>query len=153
MRFWNRRGELVEETAPADAAATRADLDHAYDKGRRDEHADHVLTKDDVDKAYQRGRADERARHRGHPVLGLMIAVVALIGVGLVYLAWREGSFSGGGQLIDNKLAVASNDVSHTASQAVTGAGETVAGAGERVKQAGQSLDQSSQPDQSSQQR
>ena len=129
MRFWNRRDEDVVEDTAVSSPPTEADLKRAYERGRR----------------------DERSRHRGHPVIGLLLAVVALMGVGLVYLAAREGSFSGGGQVIDQKLAVASNDVSQTASRAVAGAGDTVTGAGqrvtgagERVKQAGQSLDQNS---------
>ncbi len=119
MRLWKRRDEPTASEAPA---------------------ADTIPTAEDVKRAYDRGRADERARHKGHPVLALVVAVVALAGVGLVYLAAREGSFSRGGQLIDQKISVATNTASEKASEAVTGAGDKVAGAGERVKQAGESL-------------
>ena len=79
MRFW-RRNEV-----PADEAATRAD----------------------VERAYEQGRQDEARRHRSHPVLGALVFVAALVGVGMIYLAAHEGSFTQGGQVVDHKLASA----------------------------------------------
>jgi hypothetical protein len=116
MRLFARHAEAVP------AGATRADVKRAYDLGRK----------------------DERARHHSHPILGLIIAVAAVIGCGAVYLGVHEGSFSRAGQVVDENLAVAA-DRGQGASQA---AAETVADAGAAAQQAGQTLranDQSSQ--------
>jgi len=102
MRFWTYRDrkpvEEVEEVRQV--GPTEADVDAAYDKGRR----------------------DERGRHRSHPVLTMVVAVIALVGGAMIYLAAREGSFARGGQVMDSQLAtasqtaqVASQDVAHTA--------------------------------------
>ena len=101
-------------------------------------------TNADVKRAYDAGRHDERKRHHSHPILGLIIAAAAIIGVGAVYLGFHEGSFSRAGQVVDENLAVAA-DHSQTASQA---AAETVADAGTAAQQAGQTLRQNDQPTQ-----
>jgi hypothetical protein len=64
-----------------------------------------ALTNEDVERAYDRGVHDERRRHRSHPILGAILLVAAAIGVGEIYLAARAGSFAGGGQVVDQKLA------------------------------------------------
>jgi hypothetical protein len=102
MRFWTYRDrrpvEEVEEVRHV--GATEADVEAAYDRGRR----------------------DERARHRSHPILTLVVAVIALVGGAMIFLAAREGSFARGGQVMDAQLAqasqnaqVASQDVAATA--------------------------------------
>ncbi len=64
----------------------------------------------EIRKAYERGRRDERARHRSHPFLAMMVFMVALAGAGMMYLAAREGSFSRGGEVVDLKLANATDN-------------------------------------------
>jgi hypothetical protein len=116
MRLFPRR---KQEPAPAAAGATRADLRRADD----------------------RGRDDERSRHHSHPVLGLIIAAAAVIGIGAMYLGFHEGSFSKAGQVVDANLAVAAD---HT--QAVSQkAAQKVADAGTAAQQAGQTLSQNDQ--------
>lgn len=102
MRFWGYRDrkpvedvEVVHHVGPS-----TADVEAAYDKGRR----------------------DERSRHRSHPILTLVVAVIALVGGTMIYLAAREGSFAQGGQVVDHQLSqatqnaqVASQDVAQTA--------------------------------------
>jgi hypothetical protein len=110
MRFW-RRNEV-----PADEAATRAD----------------------VERAYEQGRQDEARRHRSHPVLGALVFVAALVGVGMIYLAAHEGSFTQGGQVVDQKLASAADtarSASKDAATATTNAGQTVQDAGQQLRQ------------------
>lgn len=97
-----------------------------------------VLTEKDVKAAYERGRRDERDRRKGHPVLALMVFVIALIGAGMIYLAAREGSFSGGGQVIDQGIA----KVTGRAQVAREDTGSTISRAGEKLQAAGQSLSQ-----------
>jgi hypothetical protein len=111
MRLFPRR----QEEAPA-AGLTRTDLEHAYDRGRR----------------------DERKRHHSHPILGLIIAAAAILGAGAVYLGFHEGSFSRAGQVVDSNLAVAA-DRTQVASQT---AAQKVADAGSAAQQAGQNLRQ-----------
>lgn len=88
MRFWKYRDR--EEVVDADG------------------HVHHVGPNEgDVKDAYARGRRDERARHKSHPFLALIVIVVALVGGIMLFLAIREGSFSGAGQVADQQLAVA----------------------------------------------
>lgn len=101
MRFWGYRDRPVEEVDEVHTVGpTQADVDAAYDKGRR----------------------DERLRHRSHPFLALVVAVIALVGGAMIFLAVREGSFSNGGKVMDAQIAaasdnaqVASQDVAQTA--------------------------------------
>jgi len=104
------------EADPADVRRREDRIAHdAYEQGRRD--------------AYQRGRRDERARRRGSPLLSLLVLLIALAGGAMVYLAAREGSFAGGGQVVDRAIG-------HAAAPARSAAGRT----GEALEQAGQSL-------------
>ena len=106
------------------------------------DHHDHAegLTQADVDRAYERGRKEERARHRGHPVLALLVFAVAVAGAGMVFLAAREGSFTRGGQVLDHKLAGVAEHAqagSVHAAILVADAGRQVAIAGKALKQNG----------------
>ena len=101
-----------------------------------------VLTESDVKAAYERGRVDERARRRTHPILALIVFVVALIGAGMIYLAAREGSFSGGGQVIDHSIATATRP----AQVARQDAGTALTHAGDKLQDAGRSLNQNTPP-------
>ena len=106
-----------------------------------DEH-DHAtgLTQADVDRAYERGRKEERARHRSHPVLALLVFAVAIAGAGMVFLAAKEGSFTRGGQVLDHKLG----GVAEHAQAGSVHAAILVADAGRQVAIAGKSLKQNS---------
>ena len=107
----------------------RAEQAHVDPNG----HVVHGPTDADVRKAYERGRRDERARHTGHPIISLAVFAVALIGAGLVYLAAREGSFSGAGQVVDHKLAIASDKAqlaSQDAASVVSTGGQSAQGTG-----------------------
>ncbi len=98
------------------------------------------LTQADVDRAYERGRKEERARHRSHPVLALLVFAVAVAGAGMVFLAAKEGSFTRGGQVLDHKLA----GVAEHAQAGSVHAAILVADAGRQVAIAGKSLKQNS---------
>jgi hypothetical protein len=86
-------------------------------------------TSEEIDLAYERGREDERRRRRRHPILGALMFVAAVLGVGMIYLAAREGSFTRGGEVVDRRLASAA-DTAHVASQdapsAAVNAGQTL---------------------------
>lgn len=110
-------------------------------------HPDHiVVTQDDlhptaadVEAAYRRGRKDGRASKRRSPLLTLAVAVVALVGAGVIALAAREGSFTRGGQVVDQKLAVA-------ADQAVVSGRDAATAATEAARDAGQTLTSADRP-------
>lgn len=92
----------------------------------------------DVKRAYDLGRHDERKRHHSHPILGLIIAAAAVIGLGALYLGAHEGSFSRAGQVVDQNLAVAADRgqaASETAAQKVTDAGAAARQAGQTLRQ------------------
>ena len=108
---------------------------------RHDEPAAVGPTRADVKRAYDLGRHDERKRHHSHPILGLIIAAAAIIGIGALYMGYHEGSFSRAGQVVDQNLAVAA-DRSQDASQQ---AAQKVADAGAAAQQAGQTLRQNDQ--------
>ncbi len=76
-----------------------------------------TATEADLKKAYERGRRDERARRKNHPVLALTVSLVALAGAGMIFLAAREGSFSRGGEVVDLKLANATDSAVAAAEQ------------------------------------
>ena len=110
MRFFRR------DQVPDDESLTRADLERAYDKGVH----------------------DGQRRHRSHPILGTLVALAAILGVGMIYLAAREGSFTRGGQVVDQKLASAADSAqvaSQNAAVATQNAGQRVQDAGDRLRQ------------------
>jgi len=121
---------------PVEDTPDRASLLSAYRAGRDDERA--RIQKDPGDTrvrdkrwrdAYERGRRDERARRRGSPLLTLLLLIVAVAGGALIYLAAREGSFSRGGQVVDQTIG-------HAADQAKPAVGR----AGDALENAGRSL-------------
>ncbi|HEY4029621.1 MAG TPA: hypothetical protein VGM25_04715 [Caulobacteraceae bacterium] len=81
------------------------------------------------------GHSEARARRRRHPMLGLLVAIVAVAGAAMLVLAAREGSFARGGQLVDQNLQVA-------AGQAQTAGADALARTGEAIRDAGASLEQ-----------
>jgi hypothetical protein len=90
-----------------------------------------VYTDDEADlrAAYNRGRLDERRTRRHHPIIALVVVVLALIGAWLLYLAAREGSFSSAGQVADQNISTVSRE-----------AGPALRQTGDDLKDAGQSL-------------
>jgi hypothetical protein len=113
MWFWRRDREAPEAAYPPVAESSPTDLREA------------------LKEAYELGRREERARHRGHPLVALVVFLVALVGAGMMYLAAREGSFSRGGQVVDQKLASAARQ----AGAAGQGAATAVSGAGANLQQ------------------
>ena len=107
---------------------------------RHDVPTDEGLARDGVDRAYRKGREDEARRHRSHPILSALVLAAAVIGVGTIYLAAREGSFTQGGQVIDQKLANTAN-TAHVASQS---AAAVIADSGQTAPASGQQLHQHS---------
>lgn len=83
------------------------------------------------------GQQEARLRRRGHPVLGLLLGVVALAGAAMLALAAHEGSFARGGQVVDQNLNAA-------AGQAQNAGADAIARTGQAIQNAGASLERKS---------
>jgi hypothetical protein len=83
----------------------------------------------------RRGRQEERLRHRGHPFITLAVLVVAAAGAAVIAMAAHEGSFSKGGAIVDQNLAVAADNAKVQAADAAAKASQAVKDAGEDVQQ------------------
>jgi hypothetical protein len=93
-----------------------------------------------VRQAYDRGRRDERARRprrHGSPFLTLIVLLAAAAGVGAIYLGVHEGSFSQGGQQVDQKIAGLTQPAQQATRNAADRAGDALQNAGQRIKHAG----------------
>jgi len=93
--------------------------------------------KDAAREAYAKGRRDEHARRRSHPVLALIVLVIAAVGAFIVYLAVREGSFTTAGQVVDQHLAAASQTAGQATQAAGSQAGAAIENAGQQLKKKG----------------
>src|SRR3954468_18358428 len=91
-----------------------------------------VYTDDQADlrAAYNRGCIDERRSRRHHPIIALVVVVLALIGAWLLFLAAREGSFSSAGQVADQNIST----VSQKAGPALRQTGDDIKDAGAKLK-------------------
>ncbi len=90
-----------------------------------------------VERAYEDGLAEGRRlerRRRSHPVRNLMIGLVALAGGAMLGVAAWYGSFGKGGEVVDQKLAVAADRAEPTLRAAVDEAGQALSGAGRELQ-------------------
>jgi len=129
---------LFRSHAPADATVDGARRNGDYVAGQHDAHsADRAALHERntaVRHAYDRGRRDERARRprrHGSPLLTFIVLVAAAVGVGAVYLGVSQGSFTRGGQVVDQRLASAEQPARNAADRA----GDALENAGQRIKQ------------------
>lgn len=83
------------------------------------------------------GHREARLRRRRHPMLGLLIGIVAVAGAAMLALAAREGSFARGGQVVDQNLSAA-------AGQAQNAGADAIARTGQAIQTAGASLEHKS---------
>lgn len=123
MQFFRHRRrdpDVVPASGAPDASAPRApDTREAFAAGRR------------------LGHREARLRRRRHPVLGLLVGIVAVAGAAMLALAAREGSFARGGQVVDQNLSAA-------AGQAQSAGADALARTGQAIRDAGASLERKS---------
>ncbi len=79
-------------------------------RGRSPAAIDPLPTEGELHKAYQRGRHDERAHRRRSPLIMLGVSVSALVGAGILAVSAWQGSFSGGGAVVDRQIATAADN-------------------------------------------
>ena len=84
--------------------------------------------------AHARGVAEERARHKRNPLVTLLIALCAVLGIAVIALAVWKGSFSGAGETLDKTAGQA-------AEQARAGANEVADETGEALQDGGRNLE------------
>lgn len=91
----------------------------------------------EVEMAYEQGLAEGRRaerRRRSHPVRNLMIGLVALAGGAMLGVAAWYGSFGKGGEVVDQKLAVAADRAEPALRAAAGEAGAALSGAGRELQ-------------------
>jgi hypothetical protein len=98
-------------------------------------HAD-GLGDDELRAAYERGRRDERRGRKRHPILMTLMVVVAVLGVVLLALAAKEGSFARSGQVVDDSLNVAAERAQPAAREAAADAGQSLREVGQNIRAA-----------------
>ena len=110
-------------------------------------HATHVTTPGGVDArtaeqirqdAYRAGVADERARHKRNPLLSILIALLAVLGIAVVALAIWRGSFTGAGRTLDSATQDVAEDAKQVGAEVVDEAGEGMQDAGRTIERRGE---------------
>jgi hypothetical protein len=81
----------------------------------------------------RQGRREEKKRH-SHPILTLMVVLIALAGAAMLAVAAKEGSFSRGGQVVDQNLAVAADQAKIKAADAAAQTGQAIQNAGTTIE-------------------
>jgi len=76
------------------------------------------------------GRHEARLRRRRHPMIGLLVAIVALAGAAMMALAVHEGSFARGGQVVDQNLQSAAGQAQNAGADALARTGQAIQSAG-----------------------
>jgi hypothetical protein len=135
-----RRDERRAETGDPPRAPAAADARRdAYDRGRRDgRHAERD------DRAARREAERERRRHRhgGMGMFGVLVALVAVLGVLWLVLAARHGSFAAGGAVVDQKIAEVTSPARQAADRALDRTGQAVQRAGRNLEDQGDRIRQ-----------
>lgn len=135
MSGWFRRREPV--AAPIEGSAPAA-----YQQGRRDEsrlrHEGEAAVRDrdeGLERAYERGRRDGMAQRRRSPMLSFLVLLVVAVGALLIYLAIRNGSFAGGGEVVDRNISTVTQAAKAPIAGAADKAGDALQDAGAGIKQ------------------
>ncbi len=120
--MWPRFGRPRRDGAPLNVAPPTAPL---------------AVDPREVERAYEQGLAEGRRterRRRSHPIRNLMIGLVALAGGAMLGVAAWHGSFGKGGEVVDQKLAVAADRAEPTFRAAAGEAGAVLSGAGRELQ-------------------
>ncbi len=93
-----------------------------------------AASKAELREAYQRGRRDERARRRRSTLIMLSLSVAALAGAGMLAVSVWQGSFSGGGAVVDQQIAYAADTAQPKLRAAAGDARKVLVRAGDEAK-------------------
>jgi hypothetical protein len=93
-----------------------------------------ALDKADLRHAYERGRRDERAGRKRHPLLMTLTVVAALVGVALLALAAVNGSFGQAGGVVDQQITTAAQQAAPAMREAADNASQSLHDAAQTAK-------------------
>lgn len=100
-----------------------------------------------VQDAYNKGRRDERASRKRHPFIMAALFILAAVGGVVVSVAViNGGSFSRGGQVVDQNLAVAADRAEPVVRQAGAQAQQSINEAGQSISNRVQGAPAPNQP-------
>jgi hypothetical protein len=89
--------------------------------------------------AYKAGVADERGRHKRNPLLSILIALAAVLGLAVVVLYFVNGrSFSGAGATLDQATSEAAQQARSAGREVADETGEGLQDAGRNIEQRGE---------------
>jgi hypothetical protein len=127
----DRDEPILVDAAPSSAANAAYNERIAREAAAQNERA--------ASEAYERGRRDERARRKSHPVFWGVVLLLAGAGAIVIAVAVNNGgSFSRGGQVVDQNIAQAAQQARPVVQHAQNQAAQSLNHA---ANQAGQSLD------------
>jgi hypothetical protein len=118
MAFWSRQRDPALVPAAPGVAAEIARTEH------------------EVRDAYKRGRLDEKARRKRHPVsmtIGLALAAVGAIALAVAVI--NGGSFTRGGQVMDQNITAAAQQAQPVAARAADDAQARISQAGSTLRE------------------
>jgi flagellin-like protein len=122
-REGRREQRRLDETAPVAGAPAVAGAPIAR-------HASQA----EIDAAYERGRARSRRSRGASPLLTLVVLIAVVVAGAFIYLAIRNGSFSSGGAVVDQKLDQVAHTVNAPIKNAAITTGSALQNAGEHLK-------------------
>lgn len=102
----------------------------------------------EVNDAYERGKRDQRKAQKNHPLLTLLIVLLAVLGVAVGVLALQQGSFSGAGRVLDRGTATAAEEAREAAVDAKDAAGEATQDAGAAIQSTGEAVERDAEAEQ-----
>lgn len=138
MRSWlDWRRPAPDTVTEADVVAADRETAHAnieHDEAVHDA-AVHRSDEKALRDAYERGRRDERARRPTFSLVSVAVLLAAIVGGGALFLAFKEGSFSQGGAVVDHSLSSAAETVQAPVRGAADRAGNALENAGQNLKE------------------
>jgi hypothetical protein len=136
MNFFQRQPISEADQARREAAYQRGRADGRGDINDRGAISEHDTA---MRRAYERGRRDERAsghpRRRGSPIFATVVVLALCAGAFVVYLGVSQGSFTNGGNTVDQGISSATNQAQQAGRDAVARTGDALENAGQSLKQ------------------
>lgn len=79
-----------------------------------------------VNDGYDRGQREERLRHPGSPLLGLLTIVLLFMGLLMIVLVIKTGSFTSAGSVLDHVIQPPVHAAAEKAGSALENAGKAI---------------------------